>query len=129
MLRASTIAALFLALSPASVSGAGTLASAPIFVKDGEIFSCLLVNPGAKVVRQAVAEVIRFPGSVPGVVLETSAPVDLEALDQTEAGITASGLASFYVCRFTFKGSGKDLRGVATVIDTSVNVLGSEAAR
>ena len=120
--------ALGLALGPATRAAAGTLATPAVGAKDGEFVECTLVNVGTKAVREALAELISYDSGVGVVLASSGAPADLAPNGKTvTTGPAGPGFDPF-VCRFTFKGSGKLLRGNAIVIDGTFDVLDTQPA-
>jgi hypothetical protein len=121
-------AALALASAPAAPAAAGMLATPVFYGKDAEFITCTVANTGTKTVREVLVELVSFDNE-PGVAIETSgAPTDLAPL--STLGTTAPAGSGFlpYLCRFSFKGSGKTLRAGMTKIDGGFVVLDSLAA-
>jgi hypothetical protein len=121
-------AVLVLASAPAAPGSAGTLATPVFYGKDDEFVTCRVVNTGTKSVREVLVELVSFDNE-PGVAIETSgAPVDLAPLSTLSTTAPAGSGFLPYLCRFSFKGSGKTLRAGMTKIDGGFVVLDSMAA-
>jgi hypothetical protein len=116
-----------LALGIAGPAGAGTLATPVFYGKVDEFVTCRVVNTGTKSVREILVELVSFQ-SEPGVAIASSGPADLAPLSTLSVSSAAGSGFYPYVCRFSFKGSGKTLRAGMTKIDGGFVVLDSMAA-
>jgi hypothetical protein len=124
---APLVVSLALGIGIAGPAGAGTLATPVFYGKVDEFVTCRVVNTGATNVRNVLVELVSFE-SEPGVAIGSSGPADLAPLS-TQSTSAAAGSGFFpYVCRFSFKGSGKTLRAGMTKIDGGFVVLDSMAA-
>jgi len=127
MTRTTLALLVLLALAPAA--RAGTLATPPVVVSMNENTLCQLTNLGAKTVRAVFVELVEFPIAQGGTVIDSSVtPSDVVALGSLAVDALYSSVAPVIrACRFTFKGSGKDLRASIVRLD-SFAVIETQAA-
>jgi hypothetical protein len=123
------LAPILAALALAAPASAGTLATPVFFARDGEYLICTVANTGTKAVKDVLVELVSFDNE-PGSVVDTNgAPIELAPLSTASASFTPNGTGfDGYLCRFTFKGNTKTLRGGVVKADTGYNVLESAPA-
>ena len=124
---APLVALLALGIGIAGPAGAGTLATPVFYGRDAEFITCRVANTGTKSVREVLVELVSFDNE-PGVAIETIGPADLAPLATLSVSSAAGSGFLPYLCRFSFKGSGKTLRGGMVKIDGGFVVLDSLAA-
>ena len=112
---------------PAAPAAAGTLATPIIVKKADQAISCSVTNVGTKPVRAVVSELILYVNNV-GTVEKSTGPVDVAPLAATGVGESIDDGVDQYQCRFTFKGSGKTLRGNGTISDFDFNIIDTQPA-
>jgi hypothetical protein len=124
-MRRSHILAIPLAASfaLASAASAGTLITPLAPVTTNNLISCFLANGGTKAVQDVVVELLAYDSSLPASVVRTQTYEELAPLRYTNNGFTNEGPTAEFLCRFTFKGSGKSLRGSSILRENSVNVI------
>ena len=95
----------------ASASRAGTLVTPLVPVTTNNLIQCLVANDGKKAVADVVVELLAYNQDLPATVIRTETFEELAPLRYGITGFTNDGPEIVFLCRFTFKGSGKSLRG------------------
>ena len=123
----------FLVLSTLVSAGparAGALSTSPVLMQTGQGMICLVTNLGTKTVRDVAVELIEWVPPLAGTVIGSTPPGDLAPLGAMQTTDLATELMPiFAACRFTFKGSGKDLRASGSVLENGSELLDSQPAR
>jgi hypothetical protein len=115
-------------LALSSSGRAGTLITHPVSVPTNHNFLCVLVNEGKKPVRDAVVEVVRY-ASGPATVASSNDAPELAPFQSLPAEVTHDELTTVFLCRFTFRGGGKSLRGSGILRNQGGDFLDSQPAR
>lgn len=126
-MRTRILAAVLGLAGVAAPAAAGSLATPILLKKEGESITCSVTNVGTKPVRAVVSELILYVNNV-GTVEKTTGPADLAPLAAAGIGEALGDGVDQYQCRFTFKGSGKTLRGNGTVTTFAYEVLDTQPA-
>ena len=122
------LAAFALSLGLPAAARAGTLLTPPIFVPPSFQISCQIMNAGTKPARDVVVQVLRIESPDPGTVEAATTPAEVAPLAYASTGVNNAGDGQVYACRFTFKGSGKTMRGSSLLRDP-VAILDVQDAR
>jgi hypothetical protein len=122
------LASLALSLILSSGAHAGTLVTAPIFLPPSFQIACQIMNAGTKPARDVVVQVLRVESPASGTVEAATTPAEVAPLAYASTGVNNVGTGQVYACRFTFKGSGKWLRGSSLLRDP-VAILDVQDAR
>jgi hypothetical protein len=128
MLRSAffSLGALLLAAHPAR---GGTLVTEPVVLQMNDGIMCILVNAGTKDAKAASVQILEWDhlGVPAGLAATTPADLASGALVQT-SDLATDLTPTFGMCRFTFKGSAKNLRASANVLKGGSELIATQAA-
>jgi hypothetical protein len=121
-----SLGALLLAAHPAR---GGTLATEPVVLQVNDGIMCILVNAGTKDAKAVSVQILEWDHNGVAAGLGATTPADVAPGGLVQTSDLATDLTpTFAMCRFTFKGSAKNLRATANVSQGGSALLATQAA-
>ena len=130
MLRSAFVSlALSTLLLAAHPARGGTLTTEPVVLQMNDGIMCILVNAGTKDAKAVSLEILEWDHNGIPAGLGATTPADLASGGLVQTSDLATDLTpTFGMCRFTFKGSAKNLRASANVLQGGSALLATQAA-